>query len=365
MTDRRGLRDFLFLPERIHRQHPVWVPPIYVDEWQFFNPKKNRAFSYCDTTLLLARQGKEPVGRVMGIVNRRHNEASGERTGRFGFLECYEDAPVGRALLAAVEDWCRARGMDRIVGPMGFTDMDPEGYLVEGFDEEPTLSTYCNFPYLVSFIEQAGYEKEVDYVIYGIPVGRTLPAVYEKVAARVARQREFRLLELRRRRELRPYIRKVFALMNRTFGDLYGYVQLDEVEMDELAARYMPVVDPRFIKVVLRGDEVVAFVIAMPNMNEGIRRCRGRLLPFGILQVLAAARRSKQLDLFLGAIAPDCRGRGLDVMLGAAMLRAAAAAGFTQMDSHHEMESNLRVRAEMERAGGRVIKRQRIFRKAL
>ena len=365
VSGRKELKQFIFLPEQIHKNHKKWLPPIYPDEWQFYDPKKNPAFGFADTLLLLAWSEGKPVGRIMGIVNRRYNERSGEHTARFGFLECYDDQEVASVLLGAVEAWARGLGMNRVVGPMGFSDQDPEALMVEGFEMETCLALYHNFDFMPRLIETAGYAKEVDYVGYIVPVPDKLPPLYERVCARLARQHEFRLLEFPNKRVLKRYIRKVFELMNDTYEHLYGYVPLTAAEMDEFARRYLPVVDVRFVKVALKGDDVVAFIIGMPNINSGIRRARGRLFPFGILHILWSLRRSKKLDLFLGAIRPDCRGRGLDVLIGAAMMRSAKAAGFPIMDAHKEMETNLAVRAEMERVGGQVKKRFRIYQKSL
>jgi hypothetical protein len=288
-----------------------------------------------------------------------------ECTGRFGFLECYEEQDVFSALIAFVENWARGRGMKKLVGPMGFSDQDPQGLLYEGFDHEPTLASFHNFPYVVRFMDAAGYTKEVDYVDYMVKLPDKVPDFYAKIAARAARQTEFRLLEFTKTKELKPYIRKIFVLMNQTYRDVYGYVPLTDQEMDALVKQYLPVIAPRFVKAVARGEDVVAFVVGIPNMNEGLRRSKGHLFPFGILQIMAAMKNSKQLDLLLGAIREDCRGRGLDVMMGASMIRSAIAAGLETMDSHHELENNLKMRAEMERVGGQVVKRFRIYQKPL
>jgi hypothetical protein len=305
------------------------------------------------------------VGRIMGIINRRHNEIHNRHTGRFGFLECYEDREVFKALMVYVEDWARKLGMNKLVGPMGFTDQDPEGFLIEGFDQQPMLAAYHNFEYLVRFLDEAGYAKEVDYVDYLIKVPDKLPEFYGKISARLERQKEFTLVEFTKNDQLKPYIRKVFELMNVTYRNIYGYVPMDEHEMDALAKQYLPIIDPRFVKVVTRGGDLMAFIIGMPNFNEGLRKSKGHLFPFGILHIMAAMKKTKQLDLFLGAIHPTCRGRGLDVMMGAAMVRSAIAAKYEQIDSHHELENNLSVRAEMERVGGRVVKLFRIYQTAL
>jgi len=362
---RRELREFIYLPAKVNRTNPLWIPPIYMDDWKFFDPKKNRAFQYADTVLALARCDGKVVGRVMGIVNRRSNELRHESNGRFGFIECFEDQDVFNALIGFVEEWARRLGMKKMVGPMGFSDQDPQGFLYEGFDHEPTLASFHNLPYMVRFVEAAGYTKEVDYVDYLVKVPDKLPDFYEKISTRMARQAEFRLVEFAKRKELKAYIGRVLELMNTTYQGIYGYVPLTQAEIDALVRQYLPVIDSRFVKVVTRNNELVGFVIGMPNMNVGLRQCKGHLFPFGILQIVEAMKKTKQLDLFLGAIREDCRGRGIDVLLGAAMLRSAIAVGFETMDSHHELENNLKMRAEMERVGGQVVKRFRIYQKAL
>jgi hypothetical protein len=365
VSSRRDLKRFIYLPEKLHRDHPLWMPPIYWDEWSYFNPRKNRAFGYCDTTLALAYQDDKLVGRVMGIVNRRHNEKLNEKVARFAYLECTEDAEVAHALLGWVEDWARKLGMTKVVGPLGFTDQDPEGFMVEGFEQEPTIVTYYNFAYLLRFLAAEGYTKEIDYVVYKIPVPDKVPEYFDKIADRVEKRGGFTLIEFATKAQAKPYIRPVLSLMNDTFVGIYGYSPLDEEEMTELAKKYMPLLDPRFVKVVEKDGKVIAFFIAMPNLYEGIVKARGRILPFGILHILRAAKRATQLDLLLAGIKEEYRGRGLDMLMGRGIMRSAISGGFTVMDSHHELETNKQVRAEMERGGGVVYKRYRIFQKPL
>jgi hypothetical protein len=365
VTRREDLRKFIYLPETIHRDHAKWVPPIYADERRYFDPRKNLAFTYCDAVLGLAYRGPRLAGRVMGAVNRRYNELRGERHARFSCLECFEDEEVAHALLDYVEEWARGRGMDKIVGPLGFTEQDPEGFLVEGFEHEPTIATYYNFEYIPGFLESGGYAKEMDYVVYKVDLRDELPAFYQKIYNRVLASGIYRLTEFKRRKELKRYILPILGLMNETFRDLYGFAALDEAEMKSLAKQYLPVIDPRFVKIVTRDEQVVAFVIGIPNMSEGIRRAKGRLFPLGIIHILRAAKKARQLDLLVGGVRQEDRGKGLDVLMGTAMMRYARDAGFTHLDSHHEMETNVKVRAEMERLGGELYKRYRIFQKAL
>lgn len=338
-----------------------------MDEKKYFDPKKNRAFSYCDTVMLLAYRRGRPVGRIMGIINRRYNEFRKEKTARFGYLETYEDKEVVHALLARIESWAQSKGMVKVVGPYGFSDQDPEGFLIKGFENRATIATYYNFEWMPRFIEEAGYSKDIDYFVYKIIIPKELPDFYKKIYDRVMKRGGFAILEFRKRRELKPWVRPILSLMNECYlaGEIYGYAPLDEQEMDELAKRYLPVIDPRFVKVVLKEQEPVAFIVGIPDMTAGIQKAKGRILPFGFIHILRAAKKTKQLDLLVGAIKEKYRGMGLDVLMGVKMIMSAWEAGFEVIDTHHEMEANVRVRGEMERMGGEVYKIYRVYQKLL
>ena len=365
VQNRKDLRVFIRLPAKIHRHHPRWVPPVYAEEWKYFNPGKNRAFAFSDTVLAMAIRDGRAVGRTMGIINRRYNEARGETNARFAFLECGDDEEAARLLLNRMERWAKAKGMSRVIGPMGFSDQDPQGFLTDGFEHEPTIGTTYNFENINGFLERAGYGKDMDYVVYRVDLTHGVPEFYRKISERAMRRNVCRLLEFGRRSELKRYIRPVLELMNECFRELYGYHVLDDQEMADLAKRFLPVLDPRFIKVAASGDEIVGFNIAMPNLAEGFRKAKGRLLPFGIFHILRAGRRTRQLDSLVGGIRRDFRGRGVDAILGCATMESAVEAGFRFADTHHELEYNFKVRGEMEKLGGTIYKRYRVYRKDL
>jgi len=367
VKSRGELKTFIGLPARLHKGHRNWVPPIYMDEWNYFNPKKNKAFAYCPTVLLLAYRDGWPVGRVMGIINTRFNEHRGEQLARFGYLESVQDQAVVHALLGQVEQWARGLGMSRIIGPYGFSDQDPEGFLIEGFEHRATIATYYNFEWLPGMMEAEGYTKDIDYFVYKLDVPQELPEFYHKIYERARKRGNFTVVEFRKRKELKPWIRPILSLMNECYtgSNIYGFAPLDEKEMDDLAKRYMPILDPRFIKLVTKDGEPAAFIVGIPDMTAGIQKSRGHLFPFGFVHILRAAKKTKQLDLLLGAIKEKYRGMGLDVMMGVKMLTSAREAGLEWIDSHHEMESNIKVRAEMERMGGKVYKRFRVYQKTL
>ena len=365
--NRKDLKKFIFLPEKIHRNHSTWVPPIYVDEWKYFDPKHNRSFTHCDVIKLLAIKDGQPVGRIMGIINRKYNEIRNQKIARFGYLETWEDEEVVRALLERVEEWAREHGMIKIIGPYGFTDQDPEGFLIDGFENRATIATYCNFEWMPRIVEKQGYSKDVDYFVYKLEVPKEFPEFYKKIYERVKKKGNFDILEFKKKRKLKPWIKPVLRLMNECYteSNIYGYAPLDEREMEELARRYLPVLNPRFVKGVAKDGELVAFVVGIPDMSQGIQRARGRLFPFGFLKILRAAKKTKQLDLLLGAIKEKCRGLGLDVLMGVKMIMTAREAGMEMMDTHHEMEENVKVRAEKERMGGKVYKKFRVYQKTL
>lgn len=364
---KRDLHRFIHLPAKIHKDHPNWVPPLYSDEWEFFNSEKNKSFSYCDVIMLLAFKEDRIVGRIMGIINHKYNELHRENNARFNYLEAWDDREVIRILLQHVEEWARIKGMERLVGPLAFSDKDPQGYLIDGFHNPVAIAAHCNFEYIIGHLEALGYDKEVDLVVYKIPIPDKIPELYEKIAERARRNNpDIRLLEFTRRKDLKPYIRPIFTLINETFTEIYGFMPFTLEEMDDFANRYLLIMDPRYIKVILNErDEAVAFVIAMPDISRGIKRSRGYLLPFGIFMILMAGKRSRQLNLLLGAIHPRYQNRGLDTIMGSAMLESARRGKMKLADSHLEMETNKRVRAEMEYMGGEVYKTYRIFGKSL
>ena len=361
------LRKFIHLPAQIHKDHSNWVPPIYMDEWEFFDPKKNKSFQFCDTTLLLAKKADKVVGRIMGIIHNQYNESHNEFHARFAYFETWDDPEVATALLTAIENWAKDRKMVKLVGPLGFSDRDPEGLLIEGFNEPHVISSNCNFPYQTALVEQNGFVKEVDCVAYKIKIPYPVPEFYKKIHDRaILRNPGLRVLEFTSRRKVKPYIYPVLHLLNDTYVNIFGFAPFTEAEMDDFANRYLFLINPQFIKIVVNEQsKVIGFIIGMSDIGEGIRKAKGKLFPFGIFKIFAAARRSKQLVLLLIGVDPDYRSKGLDTMMGVKILESAAKLGITTIVSHLELENNTNVRSEMEKLGGEVYKRFRIFEKEL
>lgn len=362
---RKDLREFIFLPEKIHKDEPHWLPSIYMDDWLLFNKKKNKSYKYADALLLLAYKDNKPAGRIMGIINNRYNDIHNENHGRFCFMECYNDKEVFHALITKVEDWERQNGMTHIVGPLGFSDKDPQGFQIEGFEYPQVITIPTNSQYMVSLIEGEGFEKKIDLVDYYINMPEELPLIYKKVLSRVEKTEDYKIIEFTKKKELKPYIIPVLELMNETFEEIYGFVPLNDSEKTEFANRYLSILDPKFIKVVRANNQMIGFAVSMPDISPGIKACNGRLLPFGIFKILKESKRTKKLMMMLGGVKKEYRGKGLDVLMGVKILESAIKHKMELIDSHLVLENNSKMRAEYERVGGRLIKKFRIYQKAL
>ena len=343
-----------------------WVPPMYLDEWAFHDPKENKALSACDTIRVLALKNGNAVGRIMGIIHHPYNASHQEKTARFYNLDCINDQHVAHYLISFIENWAMEKGMSRIIGPYGFSDKDPQGLQVEGLSYLPVLATPTNPAYLQRLVEKEGYQKAVDCVSYQMPIPDVIPPLYEKIAERVLRNKTFILVEFKTKSQLRPYIIPVFRLVNEAYSALFGFVPMTEEEMKKFAKQYLPVLDPEFVKAVVdTHGSLVAFVVAMPDMSLGIQKAKGKLFPFGFIHILKSMRKATQLNLLLGAVKPGLQGKGLTALLGKATLRSAHKRGMTVMDSHLILENNTLMRSECERIGGEVCKRFRVYEKEL
>lgn len=366
VATKEELDRFIILPAELPGKRLNYVPPVWKDEQAFHDPVRNPELNGCDAVRFLAFRGVDVVGRVMGIIHGRYNALKSERTARFYQLDCIKDQVVATELLSAVEQWARDLGADHMIGPFGFSDKDPQGVQVEGFEHLPVIATATNPEFLPGLIEAKGYAKYADAVTYRVAVPDALPELYSRITERLLNGGRYRLLGFTSRRQLKPWIVPVLRLVNETYQHLLGFVPMDEPGMRKLADQYLPVLDPTLVKVVVDEQQLpVAFVVAMPDMSKGLQEAKGRLFPIGWWHILRAMRSTDQLDLFLGAVRPDLQGRGFTCALGVHLMAAARKRGMTHIDSHLVLESNTRMRGELERLGGTIWKRYRIYSRSL
>jgi len=366
VVTRAELRDFIRLPFILNRNRQDWVPPLFADEQRFHDPHLNPLLSSCETILYLLEQDNRYIGRIMGIIHPEHNRMHKESTARFFKLDCIEHGEAASILLEAVEGWARSRGMKRLVGPFGFSDKEPQGVQIEGFGSLPVIAAPSNPEYLPRLITACGYEKYLDCVSYHLDIPAGIPLRMKNIAGRARRGSSLKLVSFSNRYQLRPWIVPVLRLVNTTYAGIFGSMPLTEEEMHALGRQYLPVLDPAFTKLIVdESGRPVAFVIAMPDISKGVQKARGKLFPFGFLHILNEQRKSKLLVTLLGAVEEKHTGRGLTAWLGEALLGSAIRRGMKEIDSHLILEQNMKMRGVMEKFGGRLYKRFRIYQKAL
>ncbi len=366
LATKKDFKAFVRLPFQIHKNHSNWLPPLIADEEKVFDSEKNRSFSYCKTIMLLAEREQKVVGRVMGIINPVYNQTHQEENARFFALETYNDPEVFDALLTAVEQWAKENKMKKLVGPIGFSDKDPQGFLLSGYDDPVSIIvTNPSFQYMIQHMERNQYSKSIDLVQYRAQVPAAISPIYNSLFQRVANL-GYEIIEFKKTKAVRSYIPEVFALLNKTYTEIYGFAPLDDKEIKEFSERFLPFLDARFIKLVIdRQKKVVAFLVAMPDISEGMRKANGKLFPFGFIHILKSGKKSKQLNLLLGSVEESLRIKGIVSLLAVKIIESAQKAGMDIFDSHLVMEDNAKMRAIYERFDGTIYKTYRIFQKAL
>lgn len=343
-------KEFIYLPEKINAHNPLWLPPLYLDEEKFFNPKKNPAFAHNPTVLFLAYDNGKAVGRIMGIIPTEYNLKQKENSARFAYFDCYENPAYFRALLGAITQWAKQQHCQKLVGPMGFSDKEPQGFVTEGFDAPSMMITSQSPEFMQKMIRQEGFSPMVELYQYEIPLKDAHLQRYHHFAQRIQERFGLTVHEFTQTRQVKPFVQPVFRLINQTYQQIYGFNRVSEEEMKEFAQRFLPLLNPKLIKIISnKQGEVIAFIIAMADMSLGIRKAKGRLLPWGWYHIYQSAKRSKRLVLLLGAISPAYQGKGLDAILASRLLGSAQKLGFILMDSHLIMKENHKMRNEIER----------------
>lgn len=365
VISRRDLGEFIRFPFQLYRNNLYWLPPIIFDEKNFHNPKKNKALRKNDTVMYLAYKDGKTAGRIMGIIHHQNNEFIGKKRARFFKFDCINDPEISHALIQAVEDWGKSKGMDEIIGPFGFSDKDPQGLLIDGFDIRAAIIAPYNDPYYIELVENEGYAKEVDLFEYMIPVPEKIPDFYQRIYERISRNPDIQCVKLKNKKDLKPYIMPVMRLINETFRDIYGSYEFDEEEMRKFADDYMMILDVDFTIIITDKGIPVSFFIAVPDIGPALQKTKGKLFPFGIFRIMKHMKKTDFIVLMIGGIKQSHQGTGIDVLMGIKMLEAASRRKIKHMHSHLELEENYKIRGEMERMGGEVCKVHRVYRKSL
>lgn len=371
VTDSKSLDTFIQFHYDLYRGNSYDVPNLYMDEKNTLSKDKNAAFDFCEADYFLAYKDGKVVGRVAAIINNRANETWNCKAVRFGWIDFIDDIEVSMALMDAVEKWGKERGMNMIQGPLGFTDMDPEGMLTFGFDQLGTMATIYNYDYYPKHIEQlGGFVKDNDYVEFKIIVPETMPEKYAKIADMIQNRYNLHVKKLTKDDIFkRGYGRKIFDVINQTFTGLYGFSQMTERQMDQYVDMYFPMADLSLVTLIEdRNDnnKVIAVGITIPSLSKALQKCHnGRLFPFGWFHVLRALKfhKTKGVDLMLIGVLPEYRQKGANALIFNDLIPRYQAYGFEWGESQVEMENNDKVQSQWQYVEKVLHKRRRCYKK--
>ena len=366
VTTLKELKAFINFPFTLFRDNPYWVPNLVSDDLNTLRRDKNPAFETCQARYWLAFRDGAIVGRVAAILNHPHIEKWGQHYMRFGWLDFIDNPQVASALLQAVEAWANETGMTAVHGPLGFTDMDREGMLVEGFDELATMATYYNHPYYPAHMEKLGYTKDIDWVEYEISMPAEPDEKIARMAAFVIKRNKFRLLEVKNKKELLKHAKELFQLIENEYKQLYGFVPLTPRQIDAYITQYLGFVTPDFVPMVFNEkNEMVAFGIGLPSLSRALQKNRGRLFPFGFIPMLNALRKNDRADLYLVAVRSEYRGSGANAILMNSMYEVFRKRGVRKIETNPELETNHLIQGQWKYFETRQHKRRRVFIKQL
>jgi hypothetical protein len=311
----KDLKLFIKFPFNLYKGSKFWCPPLLFDEKNTLTPKKNPAFDFCEAEYWLAYRGKEIVGRIAGIINHKANERWNEKLVRFGWIDFIDDLEVSKLLLGTVEEWGKSKGMNGIHGPLGFSDMDNEGMLIKGFDEVATLASIYNFPYYPEHMMNHCFERAADWVQYEFDIPESIPEKVERMSLLVQQKYNVRVLKVKNTKELLPYAKKMFAMLNQAFDELYGFTALSEKQMDNYTKQYFGFIRTEFVSFVVDGnDDIIGFGISMPSLTRALQKSQGRLFPFGFIHILRAMKKNDTIDMYLNGVRPDYHGKGINAL---------------------------------------------------
>lgn len=365
-SSRKQLKKYVQFGIDLYKGNNYFVPPLIFDEIDTLDPKKNPAFEFCQAQSFMAYRDNKPVGRITGIINTAVNNRTGQQTLRFGFADWIDDKEVVDALFDAVINWGKEQGMTNIVGPMGFSDMDHEGMLVDGFEELGTMATIYNYPYYPLHMQRMGFEKEAEWVEYRISVPDTVPDKFQRIANIVRQKHELRTIKFTSRKKLKEqYGQALFNVINEAYDQLYGFSPLTQRQIDHYIGMYLGMLRLDCVSVIVdKNDQLVGVGISLPSLSRALQRGQGRLFPTGWWHLLKALNGSNDtVDLMLIAVKPEYMSKGVNSLLFADLIPAYVKNGYKYAESNPELENNAAVQLQWQYFDRRQHRRRIAFKK--
>ena len=365
---RNNLKKFVEFQIDLYKGNPYFVPPLVSDEIATLDSKVNPAFDHCESAYFMAYRDGKAVGRIAAMINKQVNEKENSRQARFGFVDFIDDAEVSKALFGAAEKWAKEKGMDNIVGPLGFTDLDNEGMLINGFEELGTMATIYNYPYYPAHVERLGYEKEVDWHEFLIEIPEQIPDKHKRIAEIVKKKFNLRVVKFTSRKALKEqYGQALFELINEAYDNLYGYSRLTKRQIDYYIKIYLGMLNLDLVTLIVDGeDQLVGVGISIQSMSRALQKSKGKMFPFGWWHLLKGLKgKNDRVDLLLVAVKPQYMGKGVNALLFTDLIPAYNKYGFKWAESNPELESNAAVQNQWEAFPYRQHRNRRAFIKRL
>lgn len=358
---KRDLHKFVTFPIELYKDNKYFVPPLVGDDKKDFDPKKNPSYEKCESKSFLAYKDGKLVGRICGLHNVPADEKFNTKRLRFRHFDVIDDIEVTKALFKAVRDYGLSLGLDEIEGPNGFTDMDKEGMLIEGFEEMNLFFTYYNAPYYKDHMEAIGLAKKVDWFEYRITIPQEVDERLEKISKLVLR-RGFKVVKVKNHKELNPYIQKAFKTYNEAFAPLYGTVELSPELVDYYMGSFLPLLKLDYISIIEdKNGEIAGFAAVVPSLGKASQACKGRLFPFGFINLLKALNKNDTIDMLLIAVKPELQGQGVNALLMLEIQKTCIKYGIKYAETGPELEVNTLVRGQWEKYEHILARKRRLF----
>lgn len=367
VTSKRDLKKFIMFPFSLYKGNDCWVPPLLFDEYNTLRKDKNPAFEDAEAEYWLAWKDGKLAGRIAGIIVHKAIKKWGQKNARFGWVDFIDDREVSKALFDTVEAWARSKGMEGIQGPMGFTDLDKEGMLIEGFNELGTLPMIYNHAYYKDHLEALGYVKDVDWLEFEVLAPKEIPEKVRRVNELILKRSNLHLAQAKSAHQVaKKYAHQIFEIIDEAYEHLYGTVPLTEKQVDAYIKQYLSFINLRYTKIIVDDhDRVVGFGIAMPSLSRALQKAQGRLFPFGWIHILKALKNPKIIDLYLVAVRKAYLNRGLNALLLAEVTKNAIEDGVEKAETAGELETNTAVLSMWDAYEKRQHKRRRAYIKKL
>ncbi len=348
---KKDIKAFVKFGIDLYKNNPYYVPDLIEELMMTLDSKRNPAFEIADTVYYLAYRDGKVVGRIAGIINHRSNEVWKQKHARFGFVDFIDDAEVVDALFFAVESWAKQQGMEAIQGPMGFTDMDNEGMLIEGFDQVGTMATIYNYPYYPKHLERLGYVKDQDWHEFKIYVPDGIPEKHLRIGEIVKKKYGLKTMKFKSTKEVWPYANKIFETLNAAYAPLYGFAPLTQKQIDYYVKMYIPMIRLDLVTVIVReaDDVVVGFGITLPNLSRAMQKAKGHMFPFGWIYLLHALKsKPKVVDFYLTGVLPEYQNKGVNALLFNDLIPVYINLGVEYVETNPELETNKAVQAQWD-----------------